>query len=134
MDEIDRACWSRLSEDGRLSYSSWRTGALECQQYRRPRATIAPQWGPGGISRGVRSRGTRYTLHSLTDVNLKESVDRHEFERDLSDSRRFSRRCTRPESSTISSHRVSQHGRIPIGARHAAKTLDARRSKQHRSW
>jgi Lrp/AsnC family transcriptional regulator, leucine-responsive regulatory protein len=84
MDDIDRSLLIALSEDGRLSYQQLATlvhlsSNSTADRVRRLRQSGVLAGFRAEIDLGVLG----HTLHSLTDVSLKESVDRHEFERDL---------------------------------------------------
>ncbi len=84
MDDIDRALLVALSDDARLTYQQLATlvhlsSNSTADRVRRLRQSGVLAGFHAEIDLGVLG----HTLHSLTDVNLKESVDRHEFERDL---------------------------------------------------
>jgi Lrp/AsnC family leucine-responsive transcriptional regulator len=84
MDDIDRALLVALSDDGRLSYQQL-AGLVHLSS--NSTADRVRRLRQSGILAGFHAEldlaSLGYTLHSLTDVNLKESVDRIEFERDL---------------------------------------------------
>ncbi|MGH3733101.1 MAG: Lrp/AsnC family transcriptional regulator [Acidimicrobiales bacterium] len=84
MDEIDRALLVALGDDGRLSYQQLAalvnlSANSTADRVRRLRQSGVLAGFHAELDLAVLGR----TLHSLTDINLKESVDRHEFERDL---------------------------------------------------
>ncbi len=84
MDDIDRALLVALSEDARLSYQQLASivhlsSNSTADRVRRLRQSGVLAGFRAEIDLGVLG----YTLLALTDVNLKESVDRHEFERNL---------------------------------------------------
>ena len=84
MDDIDRQLLDALIEDGRLSFQQLATRVhlssnSTADRVRRLRAT--------GVLEGVHAElnfsALGRTLHSLTDIKLKESIDRHDFEAKL---------------------------------------------------
>jgi len=84
MDDIDRQLLEALIDDGRQSYQQLAakvhlSSNSTADRVRRLRST--------GIIEGVHAElnlaALGRTLHSLTDIKLKESIDRHEFERNL---------------------------------------------------
>ncbi len=84
VDEIDRTLLAALIDDARLSYQQLASEVnlssnSTADRVRRLRATgvIA------GYHAALNLETLGRTLHSLTDVKLKESVDRRDFERDL---------------------------------------------------
>ncbi|MFY9782320.1 MAG: Lrp/AsnC family transcriptional regulator [Acidimicrobiales bacterium] len=84
MDDIDRSLLVALSEDGRLSYQQLATLVHLSSNSTADRVRRLRQSGVlAGFHAELDLAMLGYTLHSLTDVNLKESADRHEFERDL---------------------------------------------------
>jgi Lrp/AsnC family leucine-responsive transcriptional regulator len=84
MDDIDRALLIALSEDGRLSYQQLATLVHLSSNSTADRVRRLRQSGVlAGFHAELDLAALGYTLHSLTDVNLKESKDRLEFERDL---------------------------------------------------
>jgi Lrp/AsnC family leucine-responsive transcriptional regulator len=84
VDDIDRALLVALSDDGRLSYQQL---AALVNLSANSTADRVRRLRQSGILAGFHAEldlaALGHTLHSLTDINLKESVDRHEFERDL---------------------------------------------------
>lgn len=84
MDDIDRALLIALSDDARLSYQQL---ASIVHLSSNSTADRVRRLRHSGVLAGFRAEidlaVLGHTLHSLTDVNLKESVDRHEFEREL---------------------------------------------------
>jgi Lrp/AsnC family leucine-responsive transcriptional regulator len=84
MDEIDRSLLVALGEDGRLSYQQL---AALVHLSANSTADRVRRLRHSGVLAGFHAElnlaALGHTLHSLTDINLKESVDRHEFERDL---------------------------------------------------
>jgi Lrp/AsnC family leucine-responsive transcriptional regulator len=84
MDDIDRALLVALSEDARLSYQQLASTVHLSSNSTADRVRRLRQ---SGVLAGFRAEidlgVLGYTLLALTDVNLKESVDRHEFERSL---------------------------------------------------
>ncbi|MGC1238217.1 MAG: Lrp/AsnC family transcriptional regulator [Acidimicrobiales bacterium] len=84
MDEIDRALLVALSDDGRLSYQQLAALVHLSANSTADRVRRLRQSGVlAGFHAELDLAALGHTLHSLTDVNLKESVDRHEFERAL---------------------------------------------------
>jgi Lrp/AsnC family leucine-responsive transcriptional regulator len=84
MDDIDRALLVALSGDGRLSYQQLATLVHLSSNSTADRVRRLRQSGVlAGFHAEIDLGALGHTLHSLTDVSLKESVDRHEFERDL---------------------------------------------------
>ena len=84
VDEIDRTLLAALIDDARLSYQQLATTVhlssnSTADRVRRLRAN--------GVIAGYHAElnltALGRSLHSLTDVKLKESVDRRDFERDL---------------------------------------------------
>jgi Lrp/AsnC family leucine-responsive transcriptional regulator len=85
MDDIDRALLVALGDDGRLSYQQLASLVHLSANSTADRVRRLRQSGVlAGFHAELDLAALGHTLHSLTDVNLKESVDRHEFERDLS--------------------------------------------------
>jgi Lrp/AsnC family leucine-responsive transcriptional regulator len=84
MDDIDRALLVALSDDGRLSYQQL---AASVHLSSNSTADRVRRLRNSGVLAGFHAEldlaVLGHTLHSLTDVNLKESIDRHEFERAL---------------------------------------------------
>jgi Lrp/AsnC family leucine-responsive transcriptional regulator len=84
MDEIDRALLVALGDDGRLSYQQLAALVHLSANSTADRVRRLRQSGVlAGFHAELDLAALGHTLHSLTDVNLKESVDRHEFERGL---------------------------------------------------
>ncbi|MGC8510390.1 MAG: Lrp/AsnC family transcriptional regulator [Acidimicrobiales bacterium] len=84
MDEIDRTLLVALIDDARLSYQQLATEVhlssnSTADRVRRLRATGVIAGYHAELNLAVLGR----SLHSLTDVKLKEAVDRRDFERDL---------------------------------------------------
>jgi Lrp/AsnC family leucine-responsive transcriptional regulator len=84
VDGIDRALLAALIDDARLSYQQLATRVhlssnSTADRVRRLRATGVIAGYHAELNLAVLGR----PLHSLTDVKLKESVDRQDFERDL---------------------------------------------------
>ena len=84
MDEIDRSIIGALIDDARLSYQQLAalvhlSSNSTADRIRRLRASGVIAGYHAELSLAALGR----TLHSLTDVKLKETVDRREFERDL---------------------------------------------------
>ena len=86
MDDIDRILLSALVEDGRLSFQQ-----LAAQVHLSPNSTAdrIRRLRQSGVLAGYHAQldlaKLGQSLGSLTDVKLKESVDRHQFEQDLED-------------------------------------------------
>jgi Lrp/AsnC family leucine-responsive transcriptional regulator len=84
MDDIDRALLVALSEDGRLSYQQL-AGMVHLSS--NSTADRVRRLRQSGVLAGFHAEldldALGYTLHSLTDANLRDSVDREQFERDL---------------------------------------------------
>ncbi len=84
MDEIDRTLLVALSDDGRLSYQQLAALVHLSANSTADRVRRLRQSGVlAGFHAELDLAALGHTLHSLTDINLKESVDRHEFERAL---------------------------------------------------
>jgi Lrp/AsnC family transcriptional regulator, leucine-responsive regulatory protein len=84
VDDIDRALLVALSEDGRLSYQQLAGLVHLSSNSTADRVRRLRQTGVlAGFHAEIDLAALGYTLHSLTDVNLKETADREEFERDL---------------------------------------------------
>jgi Lrp/AsnC family transcriptional regulator, leucine-responsive regulatory protein len=84
MDDIDRALLVALGDDGRLTYQQLATLVHLSSNSTADRVRRLRQSGVlAGFHAELDLAALGHTLHSLTDVNLKESVDRHEFEREL---------------------------------------------------
>ncbi len=84
VDEIDRTLLAALIDDARLSYQQLATTVhlssnSTADRVRRLRANGVIAGYHAELNLTVLGR----SLHSLTDVKLKESVDRRDFERDL---------------------------------------------------
>ena len=84
VDEIDRALLVALIDDARLSYQQL---ATEVRLSSNSTADRVRRLRASGVIAGyhaeVSLEALGRTLQSLTDVKLKESVDRRDFERDL---------------------------------------------------
>lgn len=84
MDDIDRALLVALREDARLSYQQLAARVHLSANSTADRVRRLRQSGVlAGFHAELDLAVLGHTLHSLTDVNLKESIDRHEFERSL---------------------------------------------------
>jgi Lrp/AsnC family leucine-responsive transcriptional regulator len=84
MDDIDRALLAALSDDARLSYQQLASLVHLSSNSTADRIRRLRQSGVlAGFHAEIDLAVLGYTLHSLTDVNLKESAERHEFERSL---------------------------------------------------
>jgi Lrp/AsnC family leucine-responsive transcriptional regulator len=84
MDDIDRALLVALSDDARLSYQQLASLVHLSSNSTADRIRRLRQSGVlAGFHAEIDLAVLGYTLHSLTDVNLKESAERHEFERSL---------------------------------------------------
>jgi Lrp/AsnC family leucine-responsive transcriptional regulator len=84
VDDIDRALLVALSDDGRLSYQQLASHVHLSSNSTADRIRRLRQSGVlAGFRAEIDLAELGYTLHSLTDVNLKESAERHEFERSL---------------------------------------------------
>ncbi|MGA7834336.1 MAG: Lrp/AsnC family transcriptional regulator [Acidimicrobiales bacterium] len=84
MDDIDRALMVALSDDARLSYQQLASIVHLSSNSTADRVRRLRQSGVlGGFHADIALDVLGYTLLALTDVNLKESVDRHEFEQSL---------------------------------------------------
>jgi Lrp/AsnC family leucine-responsive transcriptional regulator len=84
MDDIDRALLVALSEDGRLTYQQL-AGIVHLSS--NSTADRVRRLRQSGLLAGFHAEldldVLGYTLHSLTDANLRDAVDREQFERDL---------------------------------------------------
>ena len=86
MDEIDRTLLTALVDDGRLSFQQ-----LAAQVHLSPNSTAdrVRRLRQSGVLAGYHAEldlaKLGHSLGSLTDIKLKESVDRHLFEQDLHD-------------------------------------------------
>ena len=84
MDDIDRALLTALVDDGRLSYQQ-----LATQVHLSPNSTAdrVRRLRQSGVIEGYHAQlnftALGHSLQSLTDIKLRESVDRRQFERDL---------------------------------------------------
>jgi Lrp/AsnC family leucine-responsive transcriptional regulator len=84
VDDIDRALLVALSDDGRLSYQQLASHVHLSSNSTADRIRRLRQSGVlAGFRAEINLAELGYTLHSLTDVNLKESAERYEFERSL---------------------------------------------------
>ncbi len=84
MDDIDRSILFALIDDARLSYQQLAarvhlSSNSTADRVRRLRASGVLSGYHAELNLAVLG----HTLHSLTDVKLKEAVNRHDFERDL---------------------------------------------------
>jgi Lrp/AsnC family leucine-responsive transcriptional regulator len=84
VDDIDRSILFALIDDARLSYQQL---AAQVHLSSNSTADRVRRLRVSGVLAGYHAElnlaALGHTLHSLTDVKLKEAVDRHEFERDL---------------------------------------------------
>ena len=84
MDDIDRSILFALIDDARLSYQQL---AAQVHLSSNSTADRVRRLRVSGVLAGYHAElnlaAIGHTLHSLTDVKLKEAVDRHDFERDL---------------------------------------------------
>ena len=86
MDDIDRPLLTALVDDGRLSFQQ-----LAARVHLSPNSTAerVRRLRQSGVLAGYRAEldlaKLGHSLGSLTDVKLKETVDRHHFEQDLED-------------------------------------------------
>ena len=84
MDDIDRSILFALIDDARLSYQQL---AAQVHLSSNSTADRVRRLRVSGVLAGYHAElnlaALGHTLHSLTDVKLKEAVDRHDFERDL---------------------------------------------------
>ena len=84
MDDIDRSILFALIDDARLSYQQL---AAQVHLSSNSTADRVRRLRTAGVLAGYHAElnlgALGLTLHSLTDVKLKEAVDRHQFERDL---------------------------------------------------
>jgi Lrp/AsnC family leucine-responsive transcriptional regulator len=86
MDDIDRSLLQALVDDARLSYQQLADQVHLSSNSTAERVRRLRQSGVlAGYHADIDLAKLGYTLHSLTDAKLKESVDRFDFERDLSD-------------------------------------------------
>jgi Lrp/AsnC family leucine-responsive transcriptional regulator len=84
VDDIDRSLLVALREDARLSYQQLAALVHLSANSTADRVRRLRQSGVlAGYHAEIDLAVLGHTLVSLTDVNLKESVDRHEFERSL---------------------------------------------------
>jgi Lrp/AsnC family leucine-responsive transcriptional regulator len=84
MDDIDRALLTALSEDGRLSYQQLAQIVHLSSNSTADRVRRLRQSGVlAGFHAELDVAALGYTLTSLTDANLRDSIDREQFERDL---------------------------------------------------
>lgn len=85
MDDIDRLLLEALIDDARLSYQQL---AARVHLSSNSTADRVRRLRNSGVIEGFHAElnlaALGRTLHSLTDIKLKESIDRHDFERDLS--------------------------------------------------
>jgi Lrp/AsnC family leucine-responsive transcriptional regulator len=84
VDDIDRSILFALIDDARLSYQQL---AAQVHLSSNSTADRVRRLRVSGVLAGYHAElnlaAIGHTLHSLTDVKLKEAVDRHDFERDL---------------------------------------------------
>lgn len=84
MDDIDRSILFALIDDARLSYQQL---AAQVHLSSNSTADRVRRLRASGVLSGYHAELNLavlgHTLHSLTDVKLKEAVNRHDFERDL---------------------------------------------------
>jgi Lrp/AsnC family leucine-responsive transcriptional regulator len=84
MDDIDRQLLEALIGDARLSYQQL---AARVHLSSNSTADRVRRLRQGGVIEGFHAElnlaALGRTLHSLTDIKLKESVDRHDFELNL---------------------------------------------------
>jgi Lrp/AsnC family leucine-responsive transcriptional regulator len=84
VDDIDRSLLVALSDDARLNYQQLASLVHLSSNSTADRIRRLRQSGVlAGFRADIDLASLGYTLHSLTDVNLKESAERHEFERSL---------------------------------------------------
>jgi Lrp/AsnC family leucine-responsive transcriptional regulator len=84
MDDIDRQLLEALIDDARLSYQQLASLVHLSSNSTADRVRRLRQSGViEGFHAELNLATLGRTLHSLTDIKLKESVDRHDFERDL---------------------------------------------------
>jgi len=84
VDDIDRHLLEALIDDGRLSYQQLAAQVHLSSNSTADRVRRLRQTGVlEGFHAELNLAALGRTLHSLTDIKLKESIDRHEFERDL---------------------------------------------------
>lgn len=84
MDDIDRQLLEALIDDARLSFQQLATKVHLSANSTADRVRRLRQSGViEGFHAELNLAALGRTLHSLTDVKLKESVDRRDFERDL---------------------------------------------------
>jgi Lrp/AsnC family leucine-responsive transcriptional regulator len=86
MDDIDRSLLQALVDDARLSYQQL---ADQVHLSSNSTAERVRRLRQSGVLAGYHAEldlgKLGYTLHSLTDAKLKESIDRFDFERELGD-------------------------------------------------
>jgi len=84
VDDIDRSILFALIDDARLSYQQL---AARVHLSSNSTADRVRRLRVSGVLAGYHAElnlaALGHPLHSLTDVKLKEAVDRHDFERDL---------------------------------------------------
>ncbi|MHB1088175.1 MAG: Lrp/AsnC family transcriptional regulator [Acidimicrobiales bacterium] len=84
MDDIDRMLLHALIDDARLSYQQLAALVHLSSNSTADRVRRLRQSGViEGFHAELNMARLGRTLHSLTDIKLKESVDRHDFERSL---------------------------------------------------
>jgi Lrp/AsnC family leucine-responsive transcriptional regulator len=84
VDDIDRQLLEALIDDGRLSYQQLATRVHLSSNSTADRVRRLRQSGVlEGVHAELNLAALGRTLHSLTDIKLKETVDRHDFEHNL---------------------------------------------------
>jgi Lrp/AsnC family leucine-responsive transcriptional regulator len=84
MDDIDRTLLMSLVEDGRLSYQQLANQVHLSANSTADRIRRLRQRGVlAGVHAEIGLEALGHSLQSLTDIKLRESVDRRQFERDL---------------------------------------------------
>lgn len=84
MDDIDRSLLTALMDDGRLSYQQLAALVHLSSNSTADRVRRLRQSGVlAGFHAELNLAALGYTLHSLTDAKLKETVDRRDFEDEL---------------------------------------------------
>lgn len=84
MDDIDRQILEALIDDGRQTYQQLAAKVHLSSNSTADRVRRLRQTGVlEGVHAELNLAALGRTLHSLTDIKLKETIDRHEFERNL---------------------------------------------------
>jgi Lrp/AsnC family transcriptional regulator, leucine-responsive regulatory protein len=84
VDDIDRSLLTALMDDGRLSYQQLAALVHLSSNSTADRVRRLRQSGVlAGFHAELNLAALGYTLHSLTDAKLKETVDRRDFEDEL---------------------------------------------------